>query len=186
MTEFASFLVSSPLRLPSSLIVKWFTELVLSLAAGQHHKLLGDVLRMEDIVIDRFFSFHIQSTSDESHLPLHPPSTFASDLPLLSSDFGDFLESLQSSHRLFPPQTINTKDVITIITLTSVRHLVQCGILSSEGLSQQDLLQHLFHQLIFHLQKQGIFRINPIFIYSEFNSTISFNTKFFPSSKCII
>ncbi|KAK2955905.1 hypothetical protein BLNAU_9065 [Blattamonas nauphoetae] len=112
--------------------------------------------KSKDVVIDRSFSFHIQSTSDDPPLPLRSSSTFASDLPLLASYFGDFLESLQSCDRLFPPPDIDNEDILTIITLTCVRHLVQCGLLTSEKLAQQDLLQHIHHQLISHLQSLTI------------------------------
>ncbi|KAK2955934.1 hypothetical protein BLNAU_9094 [Blattamonas nauphoetae] len=93
---------------------------------------------------------------DDARLPLQPPSIFASDLPLLASYFGDFLKSLQLSTRLFPPPDIDNEDILTIVTLTCVRHLVQCGLLRSEGLAQQDLLQHIHHQLISHLQSLPI------------------------------
>ncbi|KAK2954027.1 hypothetical protein BLNAU_10990 [Blattamonas nauphoetae] len=103
-------------------------------------------------MIDCSFSLHIQSTSDDPHRLLHPPSTFASDIPLLASYFGDFLESLQSCDRLLPPPEIDGDNVMTIITLTCVRHLAQRGLLNSEELSQQDLQKDIHHQIITHLQ----------------------------------
>ncbi|KAK2942605.1 hypothetical protein BLNAU_22480 [Blattamonas nauphoetae] len=156
LADFTSFLVLSPLQIPCSLILKWFVELVLSLATGYHCKSRGVVLTKEDIVVDRSFSFHIQSTSTDSPLLLHPPSTFASDLRLLTSYFDDFLESLQSCDRLLPPPEFRNKDIWTIISLTCVRHLAQRGLLSCEGLTQQDLLQLIQNQLLSHLHSLTI------------------------------
>ncbi|KAK2943610.1 hypothetical protein BLNAU_21490 [Blattamonas nauphoetae] len=152
LADFTSFLVLSPLRIPCSLIMKWFVELVLSLSTGYHCKSRGEALRKEDIVIDRSFSFHIQATSADTRLPLLPPSTFASDLRLLASYFDDFLDSLQSCDRHFPPPDFGNMDIRTIIVLTCVRHLAQRGLLSYDGLTHRELQQIIHHHLISHLQ----------------------------------
>ncbi|KAK2941746.1 hypothetical protein BLNAU_23327 [Blattamonas nauphoetae] len=98
------------------------------------------------------YPIHINRLS----LLLHPPSTFASDLRLLTSYFDDFLESLQSCDRLLPPPEFRNKDIWTIISLTCVRHLAQRGLLSCEGLTQQDLLQLIQNQLLSHLHSSSV------------------------------